>query len=49
MTPAGAENAVTSCGLHVLVHETAEPLASEGLDGRARGRGSAAGGCVLIK
>jgi hypothetical protein len=24
----GAENAVTSCDLHVLVHETAEPVSS---------------------
>ena len=45
----GAENAVPSCDLHVLVHETAEPVASEWLDGRAGGRGSAAGGRVLIK
>ena len=45
----GAENAVRSCDLHVLVHEAAEPVASEGMDGRARGRGSAAGGRVLIK
>jgi len=48
-SPVGAENAVTSCDLHVLVHETAEPVASEGLDDRAGGRGSAAGGRVLIK
>jgi hypothetical protein len=45
----GAENAVTSSDLHVLVHETPEPVASEGLDGRTGGRGSAAGGRVLIK
>ena len=30
--PVGAKNAVTSCDLHVLVHETAEPVASEWLD-----------------
>jgi hypothetical protein len=45
----GVENAVTSCDLHVLVYETAESVVSEGLDGRAGGRGSAAGGRVLIK
>jgi hypothetical protein len=39
----GAENAVTSCGLHVLVHETAEPIASEGLDRHAGGRGMGRG------
>jgi hypothetical protein len=27
----GAENVVTSCDLHVLVQETAEPVASEGM------------------
>jgi hypothetical protein len=47
--PVGAKNAVTSCDLHVLVHETAEPVASEGLDGHAGGQGSAAGGRVLVK
>jgi len=26
---AGAENAVTSCDLHVLVYETAEPVSSQ--------------------
>jgi len=31
------------------VHEAAEPVASEGLDGRAGGRESAAGGRVTIK
>ena len=45
----GAENAVTSRDLHVLVHETAEAVPSEGMDGRAGGWGSAAGGRVLIK
>ena len=45
----GAENPVTSCDLHVLVHETAESVASEGLDDRAGGRRSAAGGRVLIE
>ena len=48
-SPVGAENAVTSCDLHVLVHETAEPVASEGLDGRAGGRGSRPCGRALIK
>ena len=45
----GAENPATSFDLHVLVHETAEPVASEGLDGCAGGRGSAARGWMLIK
>jgi hypothetical protein len=45
----GAGNAVTSCDLHVLVHETAEPVTSEGLDGRGGRWGSATGGRVLIK
>jgi hypothetical protein len=48
-TPVGAENAVTSCDLHVLVHETAEPVASEGLDSCAGGRGSGPCGRVLIE
>ena len=47
--PSGAENAVTSCDLHVLVHETAEPVASEGLDRCAGGRGSGPCGRVLIE
>jgi hypothetical protein len=47
--PVGADNAVTSCDLQVLVQETAEPVKSEGLDSRAGGQGSAAGGRVLIK
>jgi hypothetical protein len=46
---AGAKNAVASRDLHVLVHETAEPVASEGLDGRVGGRGSRPCGRVLIK
>jgi hypothetical protein len=45
----GAENAVTSCDLHVLVHETAEPVASEGLDSCAGGRGSRPCGRALIE
>jgi hypothetical protein len=46
MTPAGAENAVTSRGLHVLVHETAERLASEGWMGAPEGGGvPPAGAC----
>ena len=47
--PVGAENAVTSCDLHVLVQETAEPVASEGLDSCAGGRGSGPCGRVLIE
>ena len=30
-----AENPVTSCDLHVLVYETAEPVSSQRPDGRA--------------
>ncbi len=39
VVPVGAENAVPSFDLHVLEHETTEPVASEWLDGRAGGRG----------
>ena len=45
----GVENVVTSCDLHVLVHETAEPVASEWLDSRAGRRGSGTGGRMLVK
>jgi len=47
--PVGAENAVTSCDLHVLLQETAQPVASEGLNSPAGGRGSVAGGRMLVK
>ena len=40
---------VTSCDLHVLVNEAAEPVSSQWPDGRAGGRGSAACGRVLIE
>ena len=29
MLPVGAENTVTSCDLHVLVHEAAEPVPAQ--------------------
>jgi hypothetical protein len=45
----GAENAVTSCDLHILVYETAESDASEWLDSRAGGWGSVAGGRMLVE
>ena len=47
--PVGAENSVKSCDLHVLVYETAEPVSSQRPDGRCAGRGSVAGGRVLIE
>jgi hypothetical protein len=45
----GAENPVTSCDVHVLVEEAAEPVSSERADGCARTRGSAGCGRVLIE
>ena len=47
--PVGARNPVTSCDVHILVHQAAKSVASEGADDRPEGRGSAAGGWVLIK
>jgi hypothetical protein len=47
--PVGAENTDTSCDLQILVYQAAEPVASQGPDGRAGGRGSAACGRVLIE
>ena len=47
--PVDAENRDTSCDLQILVYQAAEPVASQGPDGRAGGRGSAAGWRVLIK
>jgi hypothetical protein len=44
--PVDAENHVTSCDLHVLVQEAAEPVSSLGPDRRAEGCGSAACGRV---
>ena len=35
----GAENPVTSCDVHVLVEEAAEPVSPEDVDGGAGGRG----------
>ena len=40
----GAENSVTSCGLHVLVNEAAESIPSQWSILRDRRWGSAAGG-----
>ena len=37
--PVGAENPVTSCDLHVLVYEAAEPVSSQRPDGRCRRAG----------
>jgi hypothetical protein len=34
--PVGAENRVTSCDLHILVYEAAEPVSSEHADARPR-------------
>ena len=45
----GAENAVTSCDLHVLVHETAESVSSQQPNRRTGGWGSAACGRVLMQ
>src|SRR5215218_4247424 len=45
----GAENVVRSCHLHVLVHGTAELVASEGLNGRARSVGECSRRGLLIK
>ena len=47
VTPVGAENPVTSCDLHILVYETAEPVSSQRPDDRGGGPGSAAGGRLL--
>ena len=47
--PVGAENPVTSCDLHVLVDEAAEPVSSERPDGRAGTWRSAACGRALIQ
>ena len=47
--PVGADNSVTSCDVHILVHEAAEPISSERPNNRFGGRGSAAGGRVLTR
>ena len=47
--PVSAENPVTSCDVHVLVYQAAEPVPSYWPGDPAGGRGSAAGGRVLIK
>jgi hypothetical protein len=43
------EEHVTSCDVHVLVHQAAKQVVSQGPDGRGGGRGSAAGRRMLIK
>ena len=45
----GAGSPVRSCDVHILVYQVAEQVASQRTDDRAGGRGSAAGGRVLIK
>ena len=45
----GAENSVTSCDLHVLVQKATETVASQRTNSRGGGRGSAAGGRLLIE
>jgi hypothetical protein len=45
----GAENPVTSCDLHVLVEEAAEPDSSERVDGRPGTWRAAACGRALIQ
>ena len=48
-SPVGAENAVTSCDLHILVYEAAEPVSSKRSDGRTGARRSAACGWLLMQ
>jgi hypothetical protein len=45
----GAENPVTSCDVHVLVQQAAEPVASQRSDGRAGGWRSDACGRALMQ
>ena len=45
----GAENPVTSCDLHVLVYEAAEPASSQRPNGRFGERGSGACGRTLMQ
>jgi hypothetical protein len=45
----GAENSVTSCDLHILVDEAAEPIPSQWPNCRAGAWGSAAGGRLLMQ
>jgi hypothetical protein len=45
----GAENLVTSCDLHVLVYEAAEPVSSEDPDGRPGMRRGVACGRALVQ
>ena len=49
MQRVGAENPVTSCGLHVLVDEAAEPVLAQRSDARAGAWGSVAGGRPLMQ
>ena len=45
----GAENPVTSCDLHVLVHEVAEPVPAQRVVRRVGAWGSVTGGLVLMR
>ena len=47
--PVGAENPVTSRDLHILVDESAEPVASQRPDDRSGGRRRTARGRALIQ
>ena len=47
--PVGADNSVTSCDLHVLVDEAAEPVSSERSDDRSGGLRGTAVGRVLME
>jgi hypothetical protein len=47
--PVGAENPVTSCDLHVLVYEAAEPVSLQRPDGCSGVRGSGACGRTLMQ
>ena len=45
----GAENPVTSCDVHVLVEEAAEPVSPEDVDGGAGGSRGVAHGRALMQ
>jgi len=45
----GAENPVTSCDVHVLVEEAAEPVSSTDVDGCAGGSQSVVYGWALMQ
>ena len=48
-SPVGAENAVTSCGLHILVYQAAESISSQRPDCSSGRRGSGACGRLLMQ